>query len=154
MCRGTAYWLICYFTGHDWRLHTIEVDARTCRVSLTQIAIPAKHKTTEHYDEPQLIVHASEKLSLLYLHRKRFKLEIWTRKEDGSPTTWLCTTVVELKTPRQTMDLSILGEKGGMLLIKDNHGNFYAANFQTWAMVKLTRFDNINRRIVVPVEMG
>lgn len=52
------------------------------------------------------------------------------------------------------MDLSILGEKGGMLLIKDNHGNFYAANFQTWAMVKLTRFDNINRRIVVPVEMG
>ncbi|XBI13456.1 hypothetical protein VPH35_140185 [Triticum aestivum] len=142
VCHGTAHWLICYVTGQDWRLHSIE------------IAIPAKHKTTEHYDEPQLIVHASEKLSLLYLDRQDFKLETWTRQED--PTMWLRTMVVELKPPRPTMmdmDLSILGEKGGMLLIKDNHMNLYAADFETGAMVKLTRFDNVNRPKVVPLEM-
>ncbi|XBI41555.1 hypothetical protein VPH35_126007 [Triticum aestivum] len=154
VCHGTAHWLICYVTGQNWRLHSIEVDAKTCRVSLTKIAIPAKHKTTEHYDEPQLIVHASEKLSLLYLDRQDFKLEIWTRQEDDSPTMWLCTMVVELQPPRRTMtDFSILGEKGGMLLIKDNHTNLYAADFETGAMVKLTHFDNINRRKVVPLDM-
>ncbi|KAI4969661.1 hypothetical protein ZWY2020_000575 [Hordeum vulgare] len=161
VCRGTAHWLICHCRGHDWSLHTIEVDAKTCSVSLTKIAIPAKHKRTEYYDEPQLIVHAGEKLSLLYLHRQGLRLEIWTRRQDedgGRPAVWLCAAFVDLLKPpswetTSVMDLTIVGEEGGVLLVKDDEWNMYAAELETGVMVKLTSFKNINRRKVVPLAM-
>lgn len=76
-------------------------------------------------DDPQLIVAADGKL--LFVQRQSYQLEIWTRQEDGSPGMWLRTMAVMLESPRGTMThLTIWGEKGGMLPVKNNHGDHHS----------------------------
>ena len=132
-------------------IYTIEMDAETCGISIT----PARHMKNLSSDDRQLIVAADGKL--LFVQRQSYQLEIWTRQEDGSPGMWLRTMVVMLESPRETMThLTIWGEKGGMLPVKNNHGdrhrNVYTLHLQARVMEKLTYLDNITVGRLCPLD--
>jgi hypothetical protein len=167
--RGTAHWLVRYFPSHDpmqkpgpfyfskstshnssW--HTIDVDAETCRVSLTKIETLSGSDIIHSYDEAQLTIAADGKLSLFHMRKGGYQLEVWIRQEDGGPSRWLRASDIELNPPTR-MSLLILGEKGGMLIVKNNHGDVYIVDLETGDMKKVMSFDTINRRQIVPFEM-
>jgi hypothetical protein len=156
VCRGMAHWLVRSFGGNNLSWHTIDVDADTCCVSRTKIETPAVHDITHRYDEPQLTITAGSKLSMFRMERRGYQLEIWTHQKDGGHSKWIRTLVVELKPPshhRSLMHLIMLGEKGGMLLVKDSHHNVYTASLETGEMKKVAGFHQISRRHIVPLEM-
>jgi hypothetical protein len=47
----------------------------------------------------------------------------------------------------------MLGEKGGILLLRDSHNNVYTANIVTGEMKKVVGFNTIKCRQIVPFEM-
>lgn len=64
------------------------------------------------------------------------------RSEDGDRLGWLYSRSVELKPPKQIqirrLHLTFLGEKGGMLVVRDNNMHLlYAANLESGVMEKL-----------------
>uniref|UniRef100_A0A453T537 F-box associated domain-containing protein n=1 Tax=Aegilops tauschii subsp. strangulata TaxID=200361 RepID=A0A453T537_AEGTS len=159
--RGTASWLVHYFTMHDPILHTIEVDAGTFNISSTKIdtsgeLIRAPKYKPHNYDEPQhtlLTVDVDGQLSFLHVQRRGSQLERWTRQEDAAPIRWLRTQVIELNPPSKSFMLTLLEEKGGMLFVKDDSGNMYTIDLETGAVKKFTNFGTIKRRQLVPLEM-
>ncbi|KAK1641661.1 hypothetical protein QYE76_059466 [Lolium multiflorum] len=149
-----------------WRSEPGELrfDTKTCGVSLTEIVLPTKDHCSFCYDDwPLLGVNANRMLTLLYLP-KGLRAHIYTRQEldrkwrNGTTiASWLCTRVVELKLPRQIeerqMHLSVLGEKGGTLLLQDNKKNLYTANLETGVMEEVTSgFPLLKRWEVVLLE--
>ncbi|XBI04133.1 hypothetical protein VPH35_132471 [Triticum aestivum] len=162
VCRGTAHWLVwCKSTeDHVNRLHTLDVDARTCHVSLTKIVIPTQRHLSGTCDGPYLSVAASGRLSLLYLQRPGLQLKICVRQDkDGRDNggRWLWSRVVELKPPKQfqaeRMHLTFLAEKGGMLLVKDNKKNVYVADLKTGVMEWLMYHNHVTGQKIVPYEI-
>ncbi|VAI92955.1 unnamed protein product [Triticum turgidum subsp. durum] len=168
VCHGTAHWLVGwnFLPPYDSSLHTIDVDAETCQVSLTKIVSPIR-SNLHIYDEPQLSVAANGALSLIYMERpgnnvQGFRLKICTRKddeksEDDGPVGWLYSRVVELKLPNQIraegLHLTFLGEKGGMVVVRDNYMDFYAADLETGVMEKLMYHSCVSRRMFIPFEI-
>ncbi|CAM0909163.1 unnamed protein product [Alopecurus aequalis] len=150
--HGTAHWLVRYPTSHSSSWHTIDVDAGTCCVSLTEIKTPVGHDKIHSYHEAQLTVAADGKLSLFHMQSRGNQLDVWTRHEDGGYSRWLCAPVIDLN-PLGRKNLLMLGEKGGMLLVKDNHGNVYTVDLESGEMEEVAGFDRINRRQIVPFEM-
>jgi hypothetical protein len=155
VCRGMAHWLVRSFKGYNLSWHTIDVDADTCYVSLTKIDNSALHGTTQSYDEPQLTITADGKLSLFRMQRRGYQLEIWTHQQDGGHSRWIRAPALELKPPNhhRSMHLILLGQNGGMLLVKDNHRNVYTANLETAEMKKVANLNKISHRQIVPLEM-
>jgi hypothetical protein len=157
--RGTAHWLIGYSTGCCSSLHTVDVDAKTCRVSVTKIETPIEYIRTEIRDGPEFIALIVDVDGLLSVFRRRgSQLERWTRQDDGDPTRWLRTQFMELKPPvylRQP--LIILEKKGGMLLVQHydffHRTNVYTVNLDTGVREEVARFGGFNCRQVVPLEM-
>jgi hypothetical protein len=156
VCHGTAHWLVRY-DG----LRTLDVDVETFQVSWTKIPVPILSRKTD--DGPQLSMHVSGMLSLLHLQRPGLLLDIWTRQdhketENGGDARWLC-TFLELQLPKniqieaEAMYLSFLGEKGGVLILKDNCRHFYAVDLKTGVMQELMYCGRISRTKVVPFEM-
>ncbi|XBI41560.1 hypothetical protein VPH35_126012 [Triticum aestivum] len=168
VCHGTAHWLFGwdFLPPYASRLHTIDVDAETCQVSLTKIVSPIIHNV-HIYDEPQLSVAANGALSLIYMERpgnnvQGFRLKICTRKddeksEDDGPVGWLYSRVVELKPPNQIraegLHLTFLGEKGGTVVVRDNYMNFYTADLETGVMEKLIYHGRVSRWMFMPFEI-
>ena len=156
--RGTARWLIRYCEGCYSSLHTIDVDAETCGVSVTKIEIPTEYIRSEIRDGPEFIALIVDVDGLLSVFcRQGSQLERWTRQEDGDPTRWLRTQFMELKPHVYLREpLIILEKKGGMLLVQhdDFRGtNVYAVNLDTGAREEMARFGGFNCRQVVPLEM-
>jgi hypothetical protein len=100
VCRGVAYWLGSYSTDPESlpRYFTFGVDAMTGQISSTEISIPANQLANIGYFGLMLRVAVGEKLSLLQLQEEGFRLNIWTRGDDGS---WLRTRAIQLKHPEQ-----------------------------------------------------
>ncbi|KAM0855266.1 hypothetical protein ACQ4PT_049898 [Festuca glaucescens] len=119
VCRGVAYWLGSYSTD-PWslpRYFTFGVDVMTGQISSTEISIPANQLADIGYFGLMLSVAVGEKLSLLHLQKEGFRLNIWTRGDDGS---WLRTRAIQLKPPEQPWNpvrVTILsGEKSSPFL--------------------------------------
>uniref|UniRef100_A0ACD5UIQ4 Uncharacterized protein n=1 Tax=Avena sativa TaxID=4498 RepID=A0ACD5UIQ4_AVESA len=123
--RGTAYWLFRY---SSW--HTIGMDGQTCHVSVSEIKTLFGHRKIHTYDEAQLTITTDGELSVFHMQKRGYQLEEWTRQEDGDASRWLCAPDVQLKPPRR-MNLLILGEKGGMLLVKNTQGDVYIVDLDT-----------------------
>ncbi|KAM0826227.1 hypothetical protein ACQ4PT_069021 [Festuca glaucescens] len=163
VCRGTLHWTIGIWSCIYSKSYILNLDMETCGVSLTEIVLPREDYCSFGYDDwPLLGVNANRMLTLLYLP-KGLRAHIYTRQEldrkwwDGTTIAiWLCTRVVELKLPRQIeerqMHLSVLGEKGGTLLLQDNK-NLYTANLETGVMEEVTSgFPLLQRWEVVLLE--
>jgi hypothetical protein len=108
-------------------------------------------------------MHVSGMLSLLHLQRPGLLLDIWTRQDhketdNSGDARWLC-TFLELQLPKHiqveadAMHLSFLGEKGGVLILKDNYMHFYTVDLKTGVMQELMYCGRISRTKVVPFEM-
>uniref|UniRef100_A0ACD6AF54 Uncharacterized protein n=1 Tax=Avena sativa TaxID=4498 RepID=A0ACD6AF54_AVESA len=161
VCRGKAHWLVRHVC-----LQTLDVDVETCKVSQTEIPVPILYR--KGYAVPRLSIDdVGGALSLLHLRRPGLMVDIWTQQQDhqetgghaGDDARWVC-RILELQLPThniqseaETMYLSFLGEKGGMLLLKDNHRHFYAVDLKTGVMRELMDCGRISSAKVVPFEM-
>ena len=164
VCHGMAHWLVTHLRDG---LHTIDVDVETDHVSVTQIMIPTEHFSCPACDEPQLSVAADGTLSVLYLQRQGLRLNILVQQvQEGSeyagrPTWWILSRVVELKPPKETngtiqgeaAHLTLLGEKAGALLVRDNHMCMYTVDLETGMMEELVFCGQVTRWKVVPYEI-
>ena len=152
---------LCGVARHTSSLDTPQVTACACIPSnwtprhVASQSTPAGHMKNLSSDDPQLIVTADGKF--LFVQRQSYQEDIWTRHEDCSPAMWLRTMVVMLESPRETMThLTIWGEKGGMLPVKNNHGdhhrNVYTLHLEAGVMTKLTYLDNITVGRLCPLD--
>ncbi|XBI13457.1 hypothetical protein VPH35_140186 [Triticum aestivum] len=170
MSHGTAHWLAWCPSFDVDGLCTIDVDLKTCQVSLTKIAIPREYVIPrETHDRPQLSVTVGGTLLLLHLQRPGLRLDIWTQQDDGGSEDgghWLCTPDVELKLPEKHADintslvhLNFLGENSGSgtLFLKDNCGYVYTVDLENKVIEELMEMDmdyeRINCQEVVPFQM-
>jgi hypothetical protein len=79
-------------------------------------------------------------------------LDIWTRQDgqECGDAEWLC-TFLQLQLPKhikaeaEAMYLTFLGEKGGVLLLRDNHDRMYAVDLNTGVMHELVSCGRISR---------
>ncbi|CAM0885769.1 unnamed protein product [Alopecurus aequalis] len=153
--RGMAHWLFRDTTG----FYTIDVCAKTSHVSITELP---DVRFFEFYIEPYLSVDAEERFNVLLLKMDGSVLctKIWNHDR-----TLTDARIVALGTPfRQTKEIdgmtyTLLGEKNGMLLIKDNNERVYVVGVETrWWLQELTNLSctrgGVGRENVVPLELN
>ncbi|KAK1621029.1 hypothetical protein QYE76_026546 [Lolium multiflorum] len=157
LCRGVAYWLGSYSTdpGNLPLYFTIGVNVKTGQTSSTELSIPANQTALSSFGL-MLSVAVDGNLSLLHLEKEGFRLNTWTRGDNG---TWIRTRVIELKPPKKVWDpvyVSILsGGKSGALFMSDMYGHVYKADPETGVMEDVTAemFQGSLGIMAVPIEI-
>ncbi|XBI69169.1 hypothetical protein VPH35_048273 [Triticum aestivum] len=138
VCGGAAYWLL---RGKS-EIYTPAVSTETGHVSLT-------------YDEPYLTADDG-RLMVLSLQKDGRRLEIWSSYDKGRSFHAL---ILRLKQPDQMMKkpnpvYTCLGEKSGMMLVKDNDRHVYIVHLETGVMQEVVdwpRSRGLSRRKTVPL---
>jgi hypothetical protein len=130
VCRGTAHWL---FTGY-----TLDVSADTGRVSFTELIFQPRRFSWSSSGARLLSIANDGTLSLINLRRDDNQIHIWTRQDTQSRhhgiTEWLCTRIIELKRPHNSMYYRFsvcVGERSNTLLFLDP--SVHVANLETGA---------------------
>ncbi|KAK1669681.1 hypothetical protein QYE76_057840 [Lolium multiflorum] len=160
VCDGAAHWLLWGMDG----VHTLNVSCKTGHVSLTKM-MGVQLRLRLHYfrdhadDHPYLTIDGEGKLMELTLQRDGRELEIWTshnkyrRSFQASP---LKLKYLDLHEKGDDYVYTFLGEKHGMILVKDNHRRVYVANLKTGVMHEVKdwpRSNGLSRRKTVPLEI-
>ncbi|XBI13131.1 hypothetical protein VPH35_139906 [Triticum aestivum] len=151
VCRGTAHWLVEYWSDKAdlSSYHTLDIDAATGHVSLTELSIPMNQLTKSRYstEEPTLCTAVDGTLLLFYMCMEAGlgRLDIWTwpggvNEESGGR--WLLARVVELRPPMEEWDPMFVrvwsGQKSGVLFIVDSFAHVYKVDAEAGAMEDVT----------------
>ncbi|KAF6982910.1 hypothetical protein CFC21_001235 [Triticum aestivum] len=129
--RGAAHWLCWDFSD----VYDFAVDAEIGEASLAKLPFPvATRFFLAPYHARQLRVGADGSLLFLRLHVQGLWMEIWTRQDSGTASSWLCTHLIEIEPPKAdgVVDCICFGEKSGTVLLADqNWSSSYLVNIET-----------------------
>ncbi|KAK1669685.1 hypothetical protein QYE76_057844 [Lolium multiflorum] len=153
VCDGAARWLLWGKAG----VHTLDVSCKTGHVSLTRMTGVQLHYFRDQlHDHPYLSIDGEGKLMVLGLRRNGRELEIWTSHEDGRSFQASMLKLKGQNLPRKGHVYTCLGEKHGMVLIKDNNKHVNVADLKTGVMHEVKdwpRSNGLSRRKTVLFEM-
>uniref|UniRef100_M8BH72 F-box domain-containing protein n=1 Tax=Aegilops tauschii TaxID=37682 RepID=M8BH72_AEGTA len=152
--RGAAHWLCWDFSD----VYDFAVNGETGQASLAKLPFPvATRFFLGPYRARQLRVGADGSLLFLRLHVQGLWIEIWTRQDSGTASSWLCTHLIEIEPPKAdgVVDCICFGEKSGTLLLADqNWSSSYLVNIETGQVENMTeRFDGPECKRALPVEI-
>ncbi|CAM0909092.1 unnamed protein product [Alopecurus aequalis] len=142
---GAAHWLLWGATG----THTLDVSAETSDVSTTHVT-----SYDFHHEAPYLSVCGEGKLMVLSLRKDGHNLEIWTSHDTGR--SFQASKLWFLEPWPMGTVYTCLGEKLGMMLVKDNDRNVYIADLKRGEIDEVTdwpRSNGLSRRKTVPLEI-
>jgi hypothetical protein len=156
VCDGAARWLLWGMAG----MHTLDVSCKTGHVSLTKMTGVQLNYFRVHLDDhPYLSVDGEGKLMVLSLRRNGRQLEIWTSHKNGrffqASTLKLKNQHLQAKGSNHLVYMC-LGEKHGMILVRDNHRRVYVADLKTGVMHEVKdwpRSNGLSRRKTVPLDL-
>ncbi|KAK1669684.1 hypothetical protein QYE76_057843 [Lolium multiflorum] len=153
VCDGAARWLLWGMAG----VHTLDVSCKTGHVSLIRMTGVQLHYFRDQlHDHPYLSIDGEGKLMVLGLRRDSRELEIWTSHKDGRSFQASMLKLKDQNLPRKVDVYTCLGEKHGMILIKDNNKHVYVADLKTGVMHEVKdwpRSNGLSRRKTVPWEI-
>jgi hypothetical protein len=148
--RGDAHW----FVSGTSSFYFLGVCAKTGQICVRRLVNTTLHKLLNDptYDKPYLSLDAKGRFVYLCLRTDGSRLDI--------RNTWKSTHIM-LKSPSRHMNNLIehtcLGEKNGMLIIKDEHQRIHVADVSTGMMQEIMdcpRGHGLSRREIVPFEMN
>uniref|UniRef100_M8C779 Uncharacterized protein n=1 Tax=Aegilops tauschii TaxID=37682 RepID=M8C779_AEGTA len=139
VCRGMLHWIF-HDCGEQW-LHIINLNVRTGHIYLTKLPFTVNFRPTSH---PCLTLGVNGMLSLLWMQKDGSQLEIgeWREVHDNMSGNSEClgTRTIELRQPRKEnegIELCVLREKCGTLLMKNDLNCVYTSDLDTGMMEEL-----------------
>ncbi|KAM3412105.1 hypothetical protein ACQJBY_003654 [Aegilops geniculata] len=138
VCQGAAHWLF----RDNSNFYTLDASIETGHATLTKLSVTLGRLGRNFRDVPRLSV-TDGVLSLLALHKKCLRVQIWTcrgdKKSGDCTRDWRHAKMIKLERPEQNHTKILVhcmwaGERSGVLLIKASpyfKRCVYVANLQT-----------------------